>query len=232
VVNTDCNGKGMTTIVVGNTSTKSKVIVEASATVSGKKVSSFTSFDVQPSQVAMTLSLDHSVIAQSVGQVLATATVTAADGTPVQGCPVTFSIASGPASLAPGLGPVNSDASGKALGQIIPGASSSTSNVVVAATATANGQTVSAYAPFQIVRLRWDFLCHQQQQRRAPRRRQCGRGLRLSRQAFPVPAAGALHGEGRQRQSSGWGTGDADGRQPTDRVRHGKHHQPHRDERL
>ena len=88
------------------------------------------------------------------GQVLVTARVVK-NGAKVQGLPITFSVVApvnGPAEIESGMTTVSTDTNGEAITRITTGNATSTTNVIVSATATVGTQPVKASTTFQIVR--------------------------------------------------------------------------------
>lgn len=98
----------------------------------------------------MVLVTDRTSVDVNIGQVLATATVTDANGAAISGRPVAFSVVAGPATV--DAASVTTDANGIAQKIVIPGNSSTTTNIIIHATTIVGTQTVTAYASFQLVR--------------------------------------------------------------------------------
>ncbi|HEY6837589.1 MAG TPA: hypothetical protein VI389_02480 [Geobacteraceae bacterium] len=102
----------------------------------------------------ISLALDRTTVDANNGQVLATATLLS-NGAGVPGSQVTFSIVAptnGPATIDPLLTTVSTDSNGKAVTRVTTGSTNSTTNVIVKAAGTINGQAAVAFASFQIVR--------------------------------------------------------------------------------
>lgn len=105
-------------------------------------------------KTGITLSTDVTSLGADNGQVVLTAKVVS-NGVGVPGVPVKFSIVapvSGPATIEPGLTEVSTDSNGIAISRVTTGTATSTTNVIVAATATIGKQSATANATFQIVR--------------------------------------------------------------------------------
>jgi hypothetical protein len=148
---TDGNGTATVTLLPNATLTAAAtVLVEASTTVNGLTFSRVTQFTINP-LVTLNLVTDPARIDANNGQVLATATVLDSAGVPLQGQTVTFSILAGPASFS-GSATATTTSSGTANAIILPGNTTSTTNVLVQAQVTINGQTYSQVTSFQIVR--------------------------------------------------------------------------------
>lgn len=105
-------------------------------------------------RTGITLSTDRATVDANNGQVVVTAKIIS-NGVASSGVPVTFSIVAplgGPATVEAGLTTVTTDSNGTAITRIATGSSSSTSNVIVAASASIGGQRATATTTFQIVR--------------------------------------------------------------------------------
>ena len=127
----------------------------ASTTTSGTGGAQFSNITTAGAGTSgISLALDRTTVDANNGQVLATATLLS-NGAGVPNSAVTFSIVAptnGPATIDPLLATVNTDSNGKAVSRITTGSTNSTTNVIVRATGTINGQSAVAYASFQIVR--------------------------------------------------------------------------------
>lgn len=113
---------------------------------------SFSNTSSVAGKYTISLQVDRAAIDANLGQLLAAATIANSSGAAIAGCPVTFSVAAGPATVVPSLATVSTDSSGTALTVITPGDVLTTTNVILMATASINGDAIRAYAPFQIVR--------------------------------------------------------------------------------
>lgn len=113
---------------------------------------SFSNLSSATGKYSISLSVDSQRIDANVGQLLATARITGSDGTSIDGRPITFSVAAGPATVDPNLVTVPTDSNGKAVTIVKPGNVLTTTNVILMAVTTINGKPISAYATFQIVR--------------------------------------------------------------------------------
>ncbi len=98
----------------------------------------------------MKLVTDRTSVDANIGQVLATATVTDANGAAIAGRPVTFSVAAGPATV--DAASVTTDVNGIAQKVVLPGNALTTTNVIIKATTTVGTETITAYANFQLIR--------------------------------------------------------------------------------
>lgn len=112
----------------------------------------FNNVSTVSGKASISLATDRTTIDANIGQVLATATVVDSKGTGIAGVPVTFSVTAGPATVAPSLVTVNTDAKGKALTVIVPGNTLTTTNVILMASMVYSGNTAFSYGNFQIAR--------------------------------------------------------------------------------
>jgi hypothetical protein len=114
----------------------------------------FGNISTSTGKTGITLTTDRTTVDAINGQVLVTARVVN-NGVGVAGVPVAFAIVAplnGPATIEAGRTTVTTDANGEAITRITTGNATSTTNVIVAATATIGSRSGTANATFQIVR--------------------------------------------------------------------------------
>lgn len=150
---TDSHGIATAVVRAGNPTGIANVIVQAETTVNANQVVAVIPFQIVPATTAaasytMTLTPGKQVVANS-EEFFVTATLIDASGVPVTNQPVNFQVASGEALVIAGT--ANTDSTGKAITRVQALNPAFTSSVILQASATLNGSTVTALAPVQVV---------------------------------------------------------------------------------
>jgi hypothetical protein len=150
---TDSNGSAVALVQAGNPATLSNVIVEARTTVNNNEVTAVIPFQVVPQgkttqSYTMTMTASKSPVDNN-EEFYVTAMLQDSGGNPVITQPVTFNIATGPATV--NTPKVGTDSTGKSIATIRAGNPAFTSAVIIEASAVVNGTLVTALAPVQIM---------------------------------------------------------------------------------
>lgn len=149
---TDSNGVATAIVKAGNSAVIANVIIQAATTVNTNQVTAVIPFQIVPTALStinytMTMAPSKQVVDNS-EEFFVTALLKDSGGNPVINQLVTFSVASGEASVITDT--TSTDSTGKAIARIRALNPASTSAVILQASATVNGTLVTALAPVQI----------------------------------------------------------------------------------
>lgn len=149
---TDSNGVATAIVKAGNSAVIANVIIQAATTVNTNQVTAVIPFQIVPTTLStinytMTMTPSKQVVDNS-EEFFVTALLKDSGGNPVINQPVTFSVASGEASVITDT--TSTDSTGKAIARVRALNPASTSAVILQASTTVNGTLVTALAPVQI----------------------------------------------------------------------------------
>lgn len=149
---TDANGRATAIVKAGNPAAAANVIVQAALTAGADEIVAVVPFQIVPTTVStvnytMTMAPSKLVV-DNLEEFYVTAILKDSGGNPVADATVNFTVASGEASA---ITPAAvTDSVGKAVGRFRALNPASTSSVILQASATVSGTTVTAVAPVQI----------------------------------------------------------------------------------
>jgi hypothetical protein len=150
---TDSNGVATAIVKAGNPAAIANVIVQAATTVNANQVTAVIPFQIVPvtlSTVNYTMTMTPSKqIVDNTEEFYVTALLKDSGGNPVINQSVSFTVATGPATV--NTASVNTDSTGKAIATVRAGNPASTSAIILQAATTVNGTLVTALAPVQII---------------------------------------------------------------------------------
>lgn len=150
---TDSNGVATAIVKAGNPAVIANVIIQAATTVNANQVTAVIPFQIVPttlSTVNYTMVMTPSKqIVDNTEEFYVTALLKDSGGNPVINQSVSFTVATGPATV--NTASVNTDSTGKAIATVRAGNPASTSSIILQASTTVNGTLVTALAPVQII---------------------------------------------------------------------------------
>jgi len=150
---TDSNGVATAIVKAGNPAAIANVIVQAATTVNANQVTAVIPFQIVPvtlSTVNYTMTMTPSKqIVDNTEEFYVTALLKDSGGNPVINQSVSFTVATGPATV--NTASVTTDSTGKAIATVRAGNPASTSAIILQASTTVNGTLVTALAPVQII---------------------------------------------------------------------------------